>query len=49
MFEKLEALESRFKELEIMIADPELLRDRKRYRDILQEHAHLSKIMECYG
>jgi len=48
MFDKLEALEARYRELEIMISDPELPKDRKRYKEVLQEHAHLSKIVQTY-
>ena len=49
MFDKLDALEARYRELEIMISDPDLPKDRTRYREVLQEHAHLSKIVESYG
>ncbi len=48
MFDKLDALEARYRELEIMISDPELPRDRTRYKEALQEHAHLSKIVQSY-
>jgi len=49
MFDKLDALEARYRELEIIISDPDLPKDRIRYREVLQEHAHLSKIVESYG
>ena len=48
MFEKLSSLEARYKDLEILISDPDILKDQKRYRSVLQEHSHLSAIMECY-
>ncbi len=48
MFDKLEAMEVRYRELEIMISDPELPKDRKRYKEVLQEHAHLSRIIQAY-
>lgn len=48
MFDKLEAMEARYRELEIMISDPELPKDRKRYKEVLQEHAHLSRIIQAY-
>ncbi|MCX7787911.1 MAG: peptide chain release factor 1 [Spirochaetes bacterium] len=48
MFDKLEALEARYRELEIMISDPDLPKDRKRYKEVLQEHAHLSNIIQVY-
>lgn len=46
MLKKLESLEARFKEIEEKIADPEIMKDRNVYREIMQEHAHLSEIME---
>lgn len=48
MFDRLEAFEDRYRELEIMISDPDLPKDRIRYREVLQEHAHLSKIVSSY-
>jgi len=48
MFEKLSMLEARYKDLEILISDPDILKDQKRYREVLQEHSHLSSIMECW-
>ncbi len=48
MFEKLQEMENRFKELEKTIADPELVKDQKRFREAMQEHAHLSELMEVY-
>ncbi len=46
MLKKLESLEARFKTIEEKIADPEIMKDRNAYREIMQEHAHLSEIME---
>jgi peptide chain release factor 1 len=48
MFDKLENLESRYKDLEIAISDPDLPKDRKRYKEVLQEHARLREIMEVW-
>ncbi|MFQ3621712.1 MAG: PCRF domain-containing protein, partial [Spirochaetales bacterium] len=48
MFEKLDALEARYRDLEIQMADPELPKDRTRYKEILQEHAHLQEIITAY-
>jgi peptide chain release factor 1 len=42
--EKLDAILSRAKELDILIADPDILKDQKRYREILQEHAQVSAV-----
>ncbi|MDR2587812.1 MAG: peptide chain release factor 1 [Spirochaetales bacterium] len=49
MTDKITACQSRFKELEILMADPDILKDQKRYREVLQEHAQLSGIMEIWG
>ncbi|MBN2048884.1 MAG: peptide chain release factor 1 [Spirochaetales bacterium] len=48
MIAKLEKIAARFRELEELIADPNLVKDLKRYKEINQEHAHLSEIMELY-
>ncbi len=49
MRDKLAALEARYRELEISIADPELPKDRVRYRELLQEHVRLREIMDVWG
>jgi peptide chain release factor 1 len=41
-------LEARYKDLEILISDPDIHKDKKRYREILQEHSHLTEIMESW-
>jgi peptide chain release factor 1 len=46
--EKLAQLEARYKDLDILISDPDLHKDKKRYREILQEHSHLTEIMEAW-
>jgi peptide chain release factor 1 len=49
MLDKLSALEARYRDLDMMIADPDILKDQKRYREILQEHSHLGGIMEAWN
>jgi peptide chain release factor 1 len=49
MLKKLEYLSQRFSELEILVSDPDLPKDPKRYRETLQEHAHLREIMDEYA
>jgi peptide chain release factor 1 len=44
--EKLRAMQERLRELDILIGDPDILKDQKRYREVLQEHAHISEVME---
>lgn len=46
MLKKLEALEVRFKEVEQQIADPQIMKDMTSYKELMQEHSHLSTIME---
>ena len=49
MQERLERLKIRFNELEIEIQNPDLIRDAKRYKDTMREHAYLSNLMEEYA
>lgn len=46
MQEKLRTLAVRYGELEKIILDPDLHRDPKRYKQAMQEHAHLAEIMQ---
>ncbi|MFP4563490.1 MAG: peptide chain release factor 1 [Spirochaetia bacterium] len=48
MFDKLDRLEARFKEIETLISDPAVMKDAVRYRSLLQEHAHLQDTVETY-
>ncbi len=49
MLDKLERLKHRYEEVETLIADPDVLKDQKRYRSLMQEHAYLSEIVEAYS
>ncbi len=49
MFDKLEHLKHRYEEVETLIADPDVLKEQKRYRSLMQEHAYLSEIVETYS
>lgn len=49
MLQKLEKMHQRYKDLEKLLADPEIMKDMKRYRELMQEHAHLNEIMEVYN
>jgi peptide chain release factor 1 len=46
--EKLRSFQERRKELDILIADPDILKDQRRYREVLQEHARLSELAESW-
>jgi len=48
MIDKLKQLADRFKELESVVMDPDLPKDQKRYREVMQEHASLSETMAAY-
>ena len=49
MKEKLESLSVRWKELEQEIQDPALIKNQSRYKEVMREHAYLSKLMEEYA
>lgn len=45
MIDKLTAMAERFQALEGEIADPSIMKDRGRYKALMQEHSHLSELM----
>jgi len=49
MLDRLERLKARFTEVETDIQNPELIRDAKRYKETMREHAYLSRLMEEYA
>jgi peptide chain release factor 1 len=49
LFDKLEALAARYRELEETISDSSLAKDPKRYRDTMREHSQLGEIMDKYA
>ena len=49
MIEKLDEIESRYKELETQISDPDIMKDMKRYKEIAQEHSHLTEVVTEIG
>jgi peptide chain release factor 1 len=48
MFQKLAEVEVRFEDLDRMLADPEMMGDRKRYTEIAKERAALVDIVDTY-
>ncbi len=48
MKDRLERLKTRFNELDQDIQDPNLIKDGKRYRECMREHAYLSELMDEY-
>ncbi len=47
-FEKLNTMEARFTEVESLLGDPDVLKDRNRYKELMQEHSHLSEVVQIY-
>ena len=49
MIDKLERSRKRYEDLQVLISDPEVIRDQKRYRELRQEHASLTDLVEEFG
>ncbi len=48
MFEKLKDVEERFMELETLLSDPEIIKNRDTYQRCVREHAGLAKIISVF-
>lgn len=48
LLKKLESCATRFKEVEALILDPNLVKDQKKYKDVMREHGYLSTLMGLY-
>lgn len=48
MIKRLEQMAKRFAEVNEQIQDPELVKDPKKYKDVMREHSHLASVMEAY-
>ncbi len=48
MFNNLEDVVDRFREVEGLLSDPAIISDQKRYRDLAKEHADLSEVVAVY-
>ncbi len=46
MLKKLESLKIRYQELNDIIADPKLIKDQKRYKEVMQEFTYLNEVIE---
>ncbi len=49
MKEKLESLHTRWKELEIAIQDPMLIKNQQKYKEVMRDHSYLTKLMDEYA
>lgn len=48
MFDRLEAIENRFEELNMRLADPQVINDQSQYLKLMKEHSELSEIVEKF-
>lgn len=48
MFDKLEAIENKFEELNIKLSDPAIISDQELYPKLMKEHSELSEIVEKF-
>jgi peptide chain release factor 1 len=48
MLDKLAAIESRYEELNLLLADPAVMANQERYRKLVQEHVELVPLVEDY-
>ena len=48
LLKKLEEKAVRCEEVNELVQDPDLIRDQKKYKDVMREHSHLTALMEAY-
>ena len=48
LIKKLDECEARFKEVQQMVMDPNLVKDQKKYKDVMRENGYLSDVCELY-
>ncbi len=48
MFEKLKGVEKRFLEIEELLSDPDIIKDREAYQKYVREHAELGKVVTVF-
>ena len=48
MFDKLDSIEKRFRELEAQLSDPAVMQDMKKYSELMKEHATSKEIVDSY-
>ena len=49
MFDKLQAAENRYEEINHKLVDPEVIGDQNEYRKLMKEHSDLEEIVAKYG
>ena len=48
MFQKLEAVEKRYEELNVKIADPEVISNQNEWKKMMKEHSDLTEVVAKY-
>ena len=46
LLKKLTELDARFAEVNELVQDPDLVKDQKKYKDVMREHGHLTDVLE---
>ena len=46
LLKKLDELDKRFAQINEMVQDPDLVKDQKKYKDVMREHGHLTDVLE---
>ena len=49
MFDKLDSIEKRFRELEAQLSDPAVMQDMKKYSELMKEHAAAKEMVDYYA
>lgn len=49
MIDKLDRIAEKYLELEAELSKPEIMKDMKRYKEVMQEHSHLSEVVSVYN
>ena len=49
MIDKLNGINEKFKQVEAKLADPDIMKDMKRYKSLMQEHASLAELVAEYS
>ena len=49
LIKKLDDLSVRFGEVTALVADPDLVKDQAKFKDVMREHQYLSELMELYA
>ena len=48
MLDKINKMVEKYQEYEQKLSDPDIVKDVKKYKEIMQEHSHLKEIVDCY-